>query len=40
MIESLEPVEKKQFLDLANYLQNWLSVYILIQKKMMILIDK
>ena len=25
MIESLEPVEKKQFLDLANYLQRWLS---------------
>ena len=27
MIESLEPVEKKQFLDLANYLQNWLSLH-------------
>ena len=25
MIEGLEPVEKKQFLDLANYLQRWLS---------------
>ena len=25
MIESLEPVEKKQFLDLANSLQRWLS---------------
>ena len=25
MIEGLEAVEKKQFLDLANYLQRWLS---------------
>ena len=27
MIESLKPIEKKQFLQLSNYLQKWLKAH-------------